>query len=56
MAYLVFVARVIPRIPDRSQIMGNVVSGGLDQAPTKQAAIKGGNPSEDGCPCSFRCG
>ncbi len=48
MAYLEFVARVTSRISDRSQIMGNVISGGLGQAPTKQAAMKGGNPSEEG--------
>ena len=47
MDYLEFVARVICRIPNRGQIMGNVVSGGLGQAPTKQAAMKGGNPSEE---------
>ncbi len=29
-------------------IMGNVVSGGLGQGPAKQAALKGGNPSEGG--------
>ncbi len=56
MDYLEFVARVTSHIPDGGQIMGNVVSGGLGQAPTKQAAMKGGNPSEDGCPCSFRRG
>ena len=48
MDYLGFVAWVTSRIPDRSQVMGNVVSGGLGQAPTKQAAMKGGNPSEEG--------
>ncbi len=48
MDYLEFVARVISRIPDRGQIMGNVVSGGWGQSPTKQAAMKGGNPSEEG--------
>ncbi len=48
MDYLEFVARVISRILDRSQIMGNVVSGGLGQAPIKQAVMKGGNPSEEG--------
>lgn len=48
MDYLEFVARVTSRIPDRGQIMGNVVSGSLGQAPTKQAAMKGGNPSKEG--------
>jgi hypothetical protein len=47
MDYLEFAARVTSRIPDRRQIMGNVVSGSLGQAPTKQAAMKGGNPSEE---------
>ncbi len=34
-------------------IMGNVVTGGLGQAPTKQAAMKGENRSEDGAPVVF---
>ena len=35
MDYLGFVARMTSRIPDRSQIMGNVASGGLGQGPNK---------------------
>jgi hypothetical protein len=48
MDYLEFVARVTSCIPDRSQIMDNVVPEVLVQAPTKQTAMKGGNPSEEG--------
>ncbi len=48
MDYLEFVARMTSRFPDRGQIMGNVVSGSLGQAPTKQAAMKGGKPLEEG--------
>ncbi len=48
MDYLGFVARVTSRIHDRSQIMGNVDSGGLGQAPAKQVAMKGGNSPEKG--------
>ncbi len=53
MDYLEFVARVTSRIPDRGQIMGNVVSGGLGQAPTKQAAMKGGIPRRKSEPMLF---